>query len=98
MSAASVCNVPAKKVHTNSPLPRSPVSLGARNLCRDNHGLYINQAQMDELQARMGIPKGSEWEPFAGIKDVDAVKVCYVFFPSLFFSSLLFGGWLALVG
>lgn len=36
---------------------------------RDNHGLYLNQAQIDTLQESFNIPKGEEWEVSSGLSD-----------------------------
>ncbi|QHQ35433.1 transketolase [Algicella marina] len=41
---------------------------------KDNHGGLMTKAQMAEWQAHMGVPEGSEWEPFAGVEDVDRLK------------------------
>ena len=38
---------------------------------KDNHAGLMNLEQMRDWQARMGVPQGSEWEPFAGL-DTDA--------------------------
>ena len=34
---------------------------------KDNHSGLMTMAQMETFQARMGVPKGQEWEPFAGL-------------------------------
>ncbi|WP_397544442.1 transketolase [Roseovarius salis] len=41
---------------------------------KDNHGGLMTKAQMAEWQAHMGIPKGSEWEPFAGVDDIEGLR------------------------
>lgn len=41
---------------------------------KDNHGGLMNKAQMAEWQAHMGVPEGEEWEPFATVSDVNALK------------------------
>ncbi len=40
---------------------------------KDNHAGLMTEAQMDLFQARQGIDKGAEWEPFAGL-DQDAAR------------------------
>ena len=37
---------------------------------KDNHAGLMNVEQMADFQGAMGIPKGNEWEPFAGM-DID---------------------------
>ncbi len=34
---------------------------------KDNHSGLMTPTQMETFQARMGVPKGQEWEPFAGL-------------------------------
>jgi pyruvate dehydrogenase E1 component len=34
---------------------------------KDNHAGLMNPAQMDSFQTSMGVPAGSEWEPFSGL-------------------------------
>ncbi|MBL8673733.1 MAG: transketolase, partial [Rhodospirillales bacterium] len=34
---------------------------------KDNHAGLMNVEQMSEWRARMGVPDGAEWEPFAGL-------------------------------
>ncbi|MEM7214333.1 MAG: transketolase [Pseudomonadota bacterium] len=41
---------------------------------KDNHGGLMNSTQFSEWQAHMGVPEGSEWEPFCCVEDVDALK------------------------
>jgi len=41
---------------------------------KDNHGGLMTKAQMAEWQAHMGVPEGAEWEPFAGVEDVDGLR------------------------
>ena len=41
---------------------------------KDNHAGLMTPGQMDIFQAEMGILSGSEWEPDAGIDDVDAFQ------------------------
>src|SRR5690606_35209147 len=41
---------------------------------KDNHGGLMNSTQFADWQAHMGIAAGQEWEPFAGVKDVSALK------------------------
>jgi len=41
---------------------------------KDNHGGLMTKAQMAEWQKRMGVPEGQEWEPFATVKDPDALR------------------------
>lgn len=41
---------------------------------KDNHGGLMNKTQFAAWQAHMGITEGQEWEPFAGVDDVDAIK------------------------
>nr|WP_082130539.1 transketolase [Kiloniella spongiae] len=41
---------------------------------KDNHGGLMNQPQMAEWQAHMGVPKGQEWEKFAAVSDVEGLQ------------------------
>ena len=41
---------------------------------KDNHGGLMTKAQMADWQARMGVPQGQEWDPFATVKDEAALK------------------------
>ncbi|MEC3863264.1 transketolase [Mesobacterium sp. TK19101] len=41
---------------------------------KDNHGGLMTKAQMAEWQTRMGVPEGQEWEPFATVKDPNALR------------------------
>ena len=41
---------------------------------KDNHAGLMNPPQMADFQKTMGIPKGEEWEKFAGVEDVDSLK------------------------
>ncbi|MEQ6250331.1 transketolase [Sulfitobacter sp. HNIBRBA3233] len=41
---------------------------------KDNHGGLMTSAQMAEWQAHMGVPEGQEWDRFATVKDVAALK------------------------
>lgn len=41
---------------------------------KDNHGGLMTKAQMAEWQQHMGVPAGAEWEPFATVKDPDALR------------------------
>lgn len=41
---------------------------------KDNHGGLMTKAQMAEWQSHMGVPEGAEWEPFATVKDVEALR------------------------
>lgn len=41
---------------------------------KDNHGGLMNKTQFAAWQTHMGISEGQEWEPFAGVKDVAAIK------------------------
>jgi len=36
---------------------------------KDNHGGLMTKAQMAAWQARMGVPEGQEWDPFATVSD-----------------------------
>jgi len=45
---------------------------------RDNHGGFLNQAQMDQLQAAMNIDKGLEWDKYAGLHVPSANLQMYV--------------------
>ncbi|MEM8729034.1 MAG: 1-deoxy-D-xylulose-5-phosphate synthase N-terminal domain-containing protein [Pseudomonadota bacterium] len=41
---------------------------------KDNHGGLMTKAQMAEWQRRMGVPDGQEWDPMAGVGDVQALQ------------------------
>ncbi|HEV7308064.1 1-deoxy-D-xylulose-5-phosphate synthase N-terminal domain-containing protein [Ensifer sp.] len=41
---------------------------------KDNHGGLMTTAQFAEWQAHMGVARGEEWEPFAGVADRQALK------------------------
>ncbi len=41
---------------------------------KDNHAGLMNNTQMETLRDQHGISKGDEWEPFAGLDNVDEVK------------------------
>jgi pyruvate dehydrogenase E1 component len=41
---------------------------------KDNHGGLMTRAQMAEWQRHMGVPEGQEWEPLAGVADVDGFR------------------------
>ena len=41
---------------------------------KDNHGGLMNKTQMAEWQKHMGVAEGEEWEPFATVPDVGALK------------------------
>jgi pyruvate dehydrogenase E1 component len=41
---------------------------------KDNHAGLMNKAQMADFQATMGIAKGEEWAPMAGVEDPDALN------------------------
>ncbi len=41
---------------------------------KDNHGGLMNKPQMAEFQTAMGIAQGEEWEPFAGVEDVEGLQ------------------------
>ncbi|MEQ8557071.1 MAG: transketolase [Henriciella sp.] len=41
---------------------------------KDNHGGIMNKPQFADFQKQMGVPDGEEWEPFATVKDEDALK------------------------
>lgn len=41
---------------------------------KDNHGGLMTKAQMAEWQTHMGVPEGEEWDPFATVGDVPALK------------------------
>ncbi|MFC0246156.1 1-deoxy-D-xylulose-5-phosphate synthase N-terminal domain-containing protein [Falsochrobactrum ovis] len=41
---------------------------------KDNHGGLMNSTQFAAWQAHMGIAQGEEWEPFAGVEDVEGLK------------------------
>lgn len=41
---------------------------------KDNHAGIMTKAQMEDFKARMGVPAGQEWDPFAGEKDAAALE------------------------
>lgn len=41
---------------------------------KDNHAGLMTKAQMEEFQARVGVPAGREWEAFGAIKDPAAAE------------------------
>jgi Pyruvate dehydrogenase complex, dehydrogenase (E1) component len=41
---------------------------------KDNHGGLMTTKQFADWQAQMGVAPGEEWEPFAGVPDVAALK------------------------
>lgn len=41
---------------------------------RDNHGLFMNQEQMDGLRDKLGLAPGDEWKPFKGLRDESAAR------------------------
>ncbi len=41
---------------------------------KDNHGGLMTKSQMDAWQTHMQVPQGEEWEPFAGVADVEVLK------------------------
>ena len=41
---------------------------------KDNHGGLMNKTQFSSWQSHMGVPAGSEWEPFATIEDTGAFR------------------------
>ncbi len=41
---------------------------------KDNHGGLMTKAQMAAWQARMSVPEGREWDPFATIEDPEALR------------------------
>jgi len=41
---------------------------------KDNHGGLMNSTQMLEWQKHMGVAQGAEWEPFATVENVAALK------------------------
>jgi pyruvate dehydrogenase E1 component len=41
---------------------------------KDNHGGLMTTAQFTEWQAHMGVAEGEEWDPFATVADVAALK------------------------
>lgn len=41
---------------------------------KDNHAGLMNKAQMADWQAQMGVAAGAEWDPFATVEDVAALK------------------------
>ena len=40
---------------------------------KDNHAGLMTRAQMEQMQAAMGVPAGEEWEPLAGVADVEGL-------------------------
>ncbi|MBB5575748.1 1-deoxy-D-xylulose-5-phosphate synthase N-terminal domain-containing protein [Rhizobium paranaense] len=52
---------------------------------KDNHGGLMTVKQFAEWQAHMGIAPGEEWDPFAGVPDIAALKAYLASAP--FFSS-----------
>jgi len=41
---------------------------------KDNHGGLMNKTQFEAWQTHMGVAKGQEWEPFAGVPDLPGLK------------------------
>ncbi len=41
---------------------------------KDNHAGLMNPTQLATFRELCGVPEGSEWEPFAGLEDPEAVK------------------------
>ena len=41
---------------------------------KDNHGGLMTKAQMAEWQAHMGVDEGQEWEPYAGVDDIEGLR------------------------
>ncbi|MEL6298380.1 MAG: transketolase [Pseudomonadota bacterium] len=41
---------------------------------KDNHSGLMTGAQMDAFRAQMQVGEGAEWDPFAGLIDVDALR------------------------
>ena len=41
---------------------------------KDNHAGLMTKAQMAEFQARMGVPEGEEWSPFAAVEDETSLR------------------------
>jgi len=41
---------------------------------KDNHGGLMTRQQMADWQVRMGVPKGAEWDRFAGVADEEALQ------------------------
>ncbi|MDJ0992801.1 MAG: transketolase [Dinoroseobacter sp.] len=41
---------------------------------KDNHGGLMTKAQMVEWQTKMGVQKGQEWEPFATVENIEALR------------------------
>ncbi|WP_083508423.1 hypothetical protein [Erythrobacter sp. AP23] len=39
-----------------------------------NHGGLMTKSQMAQWQTDMGVPRGQEWEPFAAVENVEALK------------------------
>lgn len=42
---------------------------------KDNHGLFLNNSQIEGLRKTFGVPEGQEWAPLAGISPKNMVKV-----------------------
>lgn len=42
---------------------------------KDNHSGMLNPPQIEELRTRLGIPEGSEWEPWGGMGDNAAAEL-----------------------
>ncbi len=42
---------------------------------KDNHSGLMTEAQMDALRARLGVPVGGEWEPWAGLGADEAARL-----------------------
>ncbi len=49
---------------------------------KDNHSGLMNPAQLDSYQREMGVPKGREWEPWAGL-EVELVAKIEAFLKSV---------------
>ncbi|MEM6410422.1 MAG: 1-deoxy-D-xylulose-5-phosphate synthase N-terminal domain-containing protein [Pseudomonadota bacterium] len=41
---------------------------------KDNHAGLMTKAQMAEFQSYIGVPKGDEWEPFAGVEGIGGLR------------------------
>ena len=41
---------------------------------KDNHAGLMTQPQMEIFQSTMGVPRGDEWKPFAGLSDATDLK------------------------
>jgi pyruvate dehydrogenase E1 component len=48
---------------------------------KDNHGGLMTTAQMEQWQKRMGVPKGAEWEPLAGVADPAVLRAALASVP-----------------